>query len=64
MKKLALYLLRTDTSQTAFAEEIGVNQSTVNRLVSGAIKDPVISVVLAIKKATKGEILPEHWTGR
>ncbi len=60
MNRLAKWLQKTGTSQEALASAVGVSQSYVSRLVSGA-RSPGRSVAIAIAKFTRGAVTAESW---
>ncbi|WP_340109485.1 helix-turn-helix transcriptional regulator [Pikeienuella sp. HZG-20] len=60
MSTLREYLLTTGTTQAAFADVVGLKQSTVSRLARGATL-PSLTVAIAIDRATKGAVAASSW---
>ena len=60
MDKLKEYLARLGVTQNRFAQEIGVEQATVSRLVNGIIR-PGIDLAVRIESATGGDVPVSSW---
>ncbi|MEM6670798.1 MAG: hypothetical protein AAF661_16425 [Pseudomonadota bacterium] len=59
---LAEFLRRTGTSQTDFARQIQIDQSTVSRLVNRHKNDPVsFAMMIVIFQQTRGVVDPNSW---
>lgn len=59
MNKLALYLKTTGTTQAELAGRVGVDQSTISRLVRGKL--PNMPLAAQIEEATNGEVGISDW---
>ena len=57
---LAAWLKKTDTTQEAFSERSGVPQPLVSKYARGK-GHPKAPYILAIQKATGGEVALEDW---
>ena len=58
--RLREYLRSADISQTRFAAQIGVQQGTVSRYISGT-KIPSATVALKIRDASQGAVALDDW---
>lgn len=58
--KLSAYLKAEGLSPTAFARRVGVNQSTIARLVSGQ-RGASMSLIARIKDATNGVVTADDF---
>ena len=56
MEKLLSYLKETNLTQVQFALLAGVRQATISRIINGGVKDPRISTLYRIEKATRGKV--------
>ena len=61
MTSLYSYLDRHNVTQSEFAEKIGLSQSAVSKLASGAAL-PSMKIALAIDRATLGEVPLDSWS--
>ena len=63
MDRLRKFLAHTGMQQQQLAEAAGLSRATISRLVSGVIKDPAVSVAVAIQAATAGkhQVHCEDW---
>ncbi len=59
MEKLKQYLESEGLKQQEFAAKVGVNPSTICRLLDGA--EPRVTLAVRIEKATKGKVRCEDW---
>ena len=57
---LAQYLLKTGTTQAAFAAQAGLAASTVSRYLAGEIV-PTLGQMRRIAEATGGAVKPNDW---
>ena len=60
MEHLTSYLKSRSISQAVFAEKIGVTQSAISKLCSGAIF-PELETALTIARETGGAVPVEAW---
>ncbi len=58
--KLARYLEITRKTGEQFAEEAGVSQSTISRLLKRG-QQPTIATMQRIAEATNGRVRPRDW---
>lgn len=60
MNELARWAARTGRSQQALAEELGVSQAHVSRLLAGQ-RTPSDRLKVRVAAVTGGEVPPESW---
>ena len=56
------YLFKKKIKHEDFAKKVGINRSTLHRIMSG-ISDPSLSLATKIVKATKGQVSYEEIVG-
>ena len=61
MEKLTKYMTKHGLRQIDLARAAGVHSSTALRLMAGSIKDPAVSLAVAVEKFTKGAVRCEDW---
>lgn len=58
--QLSQYLVETSTSQSKFAETLGVSQATVHKWLYGKNR-PAADTMVKIKQITEGQVAIEDW---
>ena len=58
--QLSQYLVETSTSQSKFAETLGVSQATVHKWLYGKNR-PSADTMVKIKQITEGQVAIEDW---
>jgi transcriptional regulator with XRE-family HTH domain len=59
MEKLKEYLSKRGMTQKELSKRSGVSESMISRIMGG--HEPKIGIIMKIKKATNGQVRPEHW---
>ena len=59
MQKLRNYMTKNGLTEVAMAEQVGVNQSTINRLLNGA--KPTIDVAVKLAQVTNNRVPVTSW---
>jgi len=60
MEKLKQYLDKRGLTQKEFSKRSGVSESMLTRIMQG--RTPKLDALMKIRKATNGQVRPEHWT--